>query len=156
MLNSLRILLIWLLVLAIPAQGVAAATMLYCGPDHHGASSDSIRDGNHGVVTSAHHQAPDAGPRQHDHATHDHAAHAAQNAESADVPAQASAAGVPDLSPKVKCSVCASCCNAAAITSAVVHTPSYQAPIVPALAASALPVSFITDGPRRPPRSFLA
>jgi len=36
-----RTLLIWLLVLAVPAQGAAAATMAFCGPNHHGGESTS-------------------------------------------------------------------------------------------------------------------
>lgn len=162
MLNSLRILLIWLLVLAIPAQGVAAATMLYCGPDHHGTRSDSSRDGSHGVAAPAHHHARDAEPRHQDHAMHDHAAHGGQNTESADAQAEvsvvtvATVAGVPDSSPEVKCSVCATCCNAAAIASSVLGTSSNQASPAPLPSVVASPVSFITDGPRRPPRSFLA
>ena len=35
----LRTVLIWFVALAVPAQGMAAATMMHCGPTHHGAQA---------------------------------------------------------------------------------------------------------------------
>ena len=58
----IRTLLIWLLMLAIPAQGVAAAAMAFCGPKHHGGGSAVTVDraaspvhahGDHRIAMSA-------------------------------------------------------------------------------------------------------
>ena len=54
------------------------------------------------------------------------------------------------------CSACASCCSGAAIVSSMLIPAVFTAGFVPFLAASDDAVSFITDGPSRPPRPFLA
>lgn len=90
-----RLLLAWLVMVAIPLQGLAAASALMCGPGVHGA----------GVQ---------AATLQHDHedgqqaqAEHSHATQAQQKA--VDDPDQKVAA-VPH-----KCGVCAFCCHSVAI-----------------------------------------
>lgn len=99
-----RIALAWLLAVALPIQGYAAQTMLLCGPANHQSS-----------VTDDH------AAHGHDHASMVHGdasdhAHAAASSTAADA----------DKSPSAKaghagkCSVCSSCCNAAAITTSVV------------------------------------
>ena len=40
----IRTLLIWLLALAIPAQGAAASTMAFCGAGHHGGTAAATAD----------------------------------------------------------------------------------------------------------------
>lgn len=52
--RRLRFLLLWLIALALPVQGFAAATMLHCAPVHHGAAMP----------------AADAASPHHDHAAH--------------------------------------------------------------------------------------
>ena len=84
-----RLFLAWLLLAAIPLQGMAAASMLFCGSQAHEAAAaahghDSAHD--HGDVAS--HVHGDA----HDGATVGHT--------------------------DVTCSVCASCCSGAAISEA--------------------------------------
>jgi hypothetical protein len=139
-----RALLIWLLVLALPAQGAIAATLVFCGPNHHGSA---------GTAVTAH----DAQAQHHDHShtaqTHDHSADGAAgdtaSAESA-APETFGQAGTK------KCSACASCCSAATICSTVPGLPILEpgstvfAAVVPVIAA------FVADGPDRPPRHSLA
>jgi hypothetical protein len=130
----------WLVALALPVQGVAAATMLHCGSEsgHAGAvvvdkaihaKSDSpamaaaaTEHTHHGV-----HGHVDAAEPAHDHASHD----------------------------KGGCSACASCCSAAAL---LMSPGMPMAATVVRAAAIALPttlvVAFLTDGPDRPPRSI--
>jgi len=144
MIKLFRTLMIALLALAIPVQGVAAAAMLYCGPDH-------ARGG-----TAGHTSARDVGHvSAHDHDGHAHAGHehAQPDMLMADLMFLPDA---PDQPAQAKCSVCAACCSAAAIAaSTLLFSPPGMEPL-PVLMSSSLSYSFITDGPLRPPRSFLA
>jgi hypothetical protein len=92
-----RLLLAWIMMFAIPVQGFAAASMLYCGQGAghaHQASTADHAHGSHG----------------HGHGEHDLAAGPGAAADSAD----GAAASAADL--MHKCGVCASCCNAVAIS----------------------------------------
>jgi len=103
--SRFRLFLAWLIVAAIPLQGVAAASMLFCGPGpHHPAVQ---------VAAAQHEKHLDVADTQsaHDHAQHGH---------DADLQVKAKNAG-DDVSKKLpdithKCAVCASCCNIVAIT----------------------------------------
>ncbi|RZU03064.1 hypothetical protein [Rivibacter subsaxonicus] len=122
-----RILLSLLLALALPVQGHAARTMLWCG-------------GMAPPTTQAHrHDAQPSAPAVAD----EHAAH--HHGEAAD----AKPAGG-------KCSVCAACCTGAALVQApllmpVVRVAPDYAPLTPRLHARVA-----IDGLERPPRSELA
>lgn len=131
-----RVLLIWLLAIALPAQGVIAATMVFCGPNHHdGASAAAVAH----EADAAH--------------SHDEAADGQAKSTAADETA------APDkFSPSgmQKCSVCASCCSAAAIYDTVPKVPVVE-PVDAHFAALAPDVEpFAADGPDRPPRHLLA
>ena len=91
-----RLVLAWLVMFAIPLQGIAATTMLFCagGPAHH-----------HAQLQSAPHHASGA---EHDHATHQHA-----QAKAGDVDSPAATMQLPAQTHK--CGVCASCCHSVAI-----------------------------------------
>lgn len=139
----IRTLLVWLLVLAVPAQGAAAATMASCGPNHHGGAAASHAE----QMTPAEHVHPLA-PAQGIHGDHDKAA--AAQADSADVGGSAVHAD------KQKCSACASCCSIGALLSSVLAVPA------PALSPTVFSVvaptvdAVAVDGPDRPPRIVLA
>ena len=159
---SIRTLLIWLLVLSVPAQGVAAATMLMCAPNHHaggpgasmvhvqagGLSSASRLDRSH-AHSNDQAQHSTATHAAHDH-DHDHAMADAPAAGEASAPAQGMHAG------QHKCSACASCCSVSAMLSPVLAVP------VPDFAPTVFSVvvpnveAFSADGPDRPPRIILA
>ena len=144
----IRTLLVWLLVLAVPAQGAAAATMAFCGPNHHGGGvSAEVQQ----AVPAEHANQPgDAA------ATSDH--HRVATAADEDSSASASSAVSAKVShaSKHKCSACASCCSVGAILSSVlavptpVFTPTVFSAVVPSVDA------FAADGPDRPPRIVLA
>lgn len=139
----IRTLLIWLLLLAVPAQGVAAATMAFCGPNHHGggaaAQMNVAAPGGH-----AHHGVDDAA---------DHLHPAAQADEN---PSASAASGKVVDATKHKCSVCASCCSVGAILSSVLAVPAPAA--TPTVFSAVVPSvgTFAADGPDRPPRFDLA
>lgn len=135
--RALRTAVTWLIALALPLQGLAAATMLSCGPGHHRMAA----------VTAAE-------PVVDDHAAHENHAAAAASAKhhtgssgSADDPSKS----LHELA-KFKCSACAACCVATLLPSAGVtfDPPKQTAQLVwPALVPSA---QFLTSGPERPPR----
>ena len=160
MLKQFRTALVWLVMLAIPTQGFAAATMLYCGPGHQHALTgpEAATPAGYTAVAFQHaaSHAQDAQAAHSDHGVHDHAVSGAQHEESANVADQASAPGASDQSPTAKCSVCALCCNAAAIVSSTLAVPPLSVSPAPVVTVFESPVTFFTDGPKRPPRSFLA
>jgi hypothetical protein len=129
---SLRPLLIWLMVLAVPIQAIAAASMQHCGAVHRLMQSQS---------TAA------VAPDHHDLA---HAATPHLHADADTSP------GATPASDDFTCSACASCCCALALPSSLAPLP--PPPIeahAAALAASGL-VSFMSGGIDRPPRTFFA
>ena len=95
----------WLLLLALPLQGYAAATMLHCGPNHHrmmtAAWAEPAATRDH-AVTAPHHHAMGMADGHHE---------------------AASAEGSPDAPPlphldklmKFKCQACPVCCLGAAM-----------------------------------------
>ncbi len=86
------VLLAWLVMAAIPLQGLAAASMLYCGMGaHHDAQAES------------------AATAQHDHSQHAHGVDGKASKGAGNVQQK-----LPDAAHK--CGVCASCCHSVAIT----------------------------------------
>jgi hypothetical protein len=144
MFRMVRTLLIWLLALALPAQGVMAATMVFCGPDHHDQASAAVAAHDAGAAHEARHFNAQSG-------------HGAQVSHSGEAAADETAA--PDKfaqSAIQKCSVCAACCSAAAIHGTLLKLPAVEAAAAdfPALVPVVEP--FASDGPDRPPRHVLA
>ncbi len=144
----IRTLLTWLLVLAIPAQGAAAATMAFCGPYHHSGEVSILMEAA-GPADHTHHDG--AAVSEHEHPST--AAVAVEDTSGAAV--SAVSAEVSDASKhelKHKCSACSSCCSVGAILSSVLAVP---APVFTPTVFSAVVPSVDTlaaDGPDRPPR----
>ena len=144
----IRTLLIWLLVLAVPAQGMAGVTMAVCGPNHAGVSS---------AAQSPSVESIERVDQDENHAsTHVHHDRAAQANEDTSASAEAwSSVKAGDVSPHT-CSACASCCSAAAILSMVLavsadaHASTVFSAVVPSVD------TYSADGPDRPPRIVLA
>jgi hypothetical protein len=128
-------LLAWIVMFAIPVQGFAAASMLFCGQG----------TGHH--AQAATHSHPAGTP------AHDHAQHKAEFKPAADQGSVKLADGrsAPDL--MHKCSVCASCCNAVALPqTALVVAPDrllQAGPAEPLMAAYSRPLLV----PDKPPRA---
>jgi len=126
----LRILFAWLLIAAVPMQGFAAASMLWCG-------------------MGAQHQHAAEASEPHDHATrHSHTSDAAQGvAHAADA-----AHGVPADNGQ-KCSICAACCSGVALVGmdqVLAMAPAPQAELAePFVLIHTLP----TPVPDKPPRA---
>jgi hypothetical protein len=134
--KTLRIALIWMLMLALPAQSMAAIAMQLCDLTN---SSGAV--GSEAQSISAHHSQVLSGsqPAQAAHAEH-------QPGAADDVAQQADSS---------LCSLCAFCVGAVALTSvAISHSPLQVGE--PSLARLDLFVGFVADTPRRPPRLLLA
>jgi hypothetical protein len=140
----IKTLLIWLLMLAIPAQGIAAGMQLSCGPMHHGASMDKTHAAPHS------HDQTSAGDDHQHHDHHDMAQQADDTAASSDVAdAGSTHAGT--------CSACAACCVGAAMVSSTLNVLPHDGNVSTTVATlSASFTGFIPAGLERPPRVFLS
>lgn len=136
-----RCLLIWLMALAVPLQGMAAASLRHCMPAHERTHGDGT---------------PHA--EGHAHAGPSHGLHAADSAAD-------SAAGTgQDAAPHQaadgfkagKCSACAACCVALGLPAPTVQVPVVPADAFIAILRTAAPPSFVPGGLDRPPRPDLA
>lgn len=136
--GTLRLLIVWLLVLALPAQGVAAAAMQWCGAAH----GQQTR-----LLERVVHEHAGGQPA---HGAHAHAA--GQGAERAPVEAQAR----PTPIDKQACSACAACCMATALAPSLPSLPVVE----PAIDRTALVVPSYAGpdaaGLERPPRQSRA
>jgi hypothetical protein len=128
----------WLLALALPVQGVSAATMLACGLGHH------------------EHPASEASVHSHAHTVgHVHALAASSHDTGAITGAPPGKADLGKVAGH-KCSACASCCLGAAVPTEAASFDAIQLPeVFASLVARTLP-AYLTDGLERPPRTFLA
>src|SRR5437867_488016 len=110
--RALRITLMWLLTLAVPVHGFAAASMLGCaGSQHHLAAlagAHSHASGHHGDAAFMHFQSHDGeGAEMAQAAQHAHGdAGSDTDAHKRHADGKASAAS---------CSACAACCTSAAL-----------------------------------------
>lgn len=148
---SVRAAFIWLVMLAIPLQGIAASSMLHCGPGHERQMVQVSAADHHGDrrgLGSAHHHP--AGDHQAEHV--DTAAAEAASTDHGQPSAQADKAQLG----KFKCSACAQCCASVALLDRV-SDPIRLEPvsIAPVIAADDYP-QVAQTGPERPPRPFLA
>ncbi len=121
--------------LAIPLQGFAAASMIFCGPHHDSLAQRA--DADH----------PDHGA---DHAQHHHDPAPATDADETGI------AGLLKFF-SVKCSACASCCSLAAMPIASIPALTFlpsMSVAVPFFGSSY--AGIVPDGLERPPSLYLA
>jgi hypothetical protein len=137
-----RTLLIWMLVLGIPLQGVAAATMAFCDSGRHSAAEAAHP---HAQGSSTHESVAHAS-----HSGHDTTASLPNPEHRASLSADAGSAS------SHKCSACASCCSVGALPTTALTVPAPE--VSPALFATLAPAvdAFAADGPDRPPRPVQA
>ena len=132
----------WLLLLALPLQGLAAATLLQCSPSPsslwHGAAG--AQQGVSGQAAHPTHPHPGDMAAAGEHAGHSHALH-----------------GSSPLSKfKLKCSACAACCMGVALPSLPLVFVSAPPASAPTTGVATLHVDFVSKGLDRPPRSCAA
>lgn len=132
-----RLALTFLLAIALPLQGMAAATMISCGlGQHEHDRAHAVSHDHHGF---AHHANATEASSYETHVPHSHD-------------------GKGDLAKGTlhKCSACASCCGGAAVPSQAIAFDTVKltdrfAPLV----ARSVP-AYVSEGLERPPRAFLA
>jgi hypothetical protein len=174
----LRITFAWLLVLALPVQGVAAQAMLLCGPVHavalaepasawpvahdahdhaahgHGAAHAHVMATAPAGASGAHPAHAASGPNlAGDTGSH---AHAEVQAEGRDGSAEASPESQTGHASPGKCSACASCCSMAFIAHAPVAFETLPPSPVYALTALEPHAGRTAGGLDRPPKPILA
>ena len=138
-----RIVLTWLLLLALPLQGFAAATMVNCGPNHHRMMSAPMA----GTTEADEHAAGE----QHHHEMGVMTDHHDAVSSDGDSPSVHHL----DKLMKFKCSACAACCMGAAMPTAAVGFEPLPPAIAPAIYVPTSHVGFVSDGPDKPPRLSL-
>jgi hypothetical protein len=134
----LRIVFVWVLAAALPLQGIAAASMANCGPDHPGAAEAALE---HRLPAAVHAPGETSAGHHHHHVRTD----GGGSLDHKPAPAK------PQTS---KCSLCASCCTAAAVPSLALHIDAVSLPNFFAPSASIGVTAFLTTGQERPPRTF--
>jgi hypothetical protein len=147
----IRHLVMWLLALALPWQGAAAATGLHCA---HARSAVAA------PAPAAHSPAHEAIHSASEHAAHHHGgsatrAHAHPTSTHSDTLSSAHDAGAAPTAQQ-GCSACASCCPAVAMPVAALVVSGHPKVASAPPAVFDVTVVFLTGGPDRPPRSFLA
>lgn len=171
----LRAFLVWLMVIAMPVQGLAASAMIFCGPHHErlaqglvfdapAAGSEQAREPlpAHAAAVHAAHGHAAHGDAAHGHAAHGHAtmsdAGAAPGSADADHDADSadSAEGLLTLHGKFSCSACAACCSALALPASFSLPEAVSPAQVLRTSPSAPVASHRPDGLDRPPRALLA
>ena len=146
MVMFVRTLLIWLVILAVPAQAAAAVTMAFCGPNHQPGAVHQVATANAEHHHDAH-QAEGAGVHQHS-GLHDGGVVTAGSDHTVST----------DFlhADTQKCSACASCCSGCALLGAqvVIGTPEHAGGFIAAPLIRFARVA--VDGPERPPRASRA
>jgi hypothetical protein len=144
----LKTLLLWLLIAALPVQGLAAVVKASCGPDHH---SQIVYAVQHDKFTAF---------EEHNHVTdptHDHHALSGMDGDAMQVNASFNETDETSASkPQTKstyCSACATCCvGAIALISTTVQAPALSHSEFITVRPSTLVVDYIPSNLERPPR----
>lgn len=131
--SILRLVVAWLVMAALPMQGIAAASMLFCDQAAHSTAQQQA---------SHEHASHDHG---HDHAAHGHDGHDGQEASHG---AKASSGGDDHA-----CPICASCCNLLALSEAPTLSLDSARPAPPPLQGPSRVATREAPGPDKPPRA---
>lgn len=162
MLRAVRAFLVWVMVIALPVQGMAASVMLFCGPSHERMVQAGAVDASAARAEStggAGHEHAAAGHAAHRHATPDQVVSSVFADVAADTGADTTADGAGGLvAPHgtFNCSACAACCSALALP-ATFSLPDAASPAHSFRAPPPVPVaSHQPEGLDRPPRALAA
>jgi hypothetical protein len=133
MLVKVRSLLSFLLVLAIPLQGIAANTMVFCKTTHHASQTAKRSIHQTSVQAQSHNMLNEADAKTSDHANHPR-----------------------DAARSSQCSACHFCCHFSALPSYLsIEVAPPTASDIPIFTTSA-PLGPVLAGLKRPPRLLLA
>lgn len=140
---------LYLLLLALPVQGYAASAVSGCGPGHLGLPTAQAGEagpalGHAQAQAADHHRDLGAAPSEASGPI------ASNDANGDSGPGNAAGSEGPG------CSACAGCCLGAAVTASETNFRLAVRFVDLPDAALFRNIGFLTDGPRRPPRAFLA
>jgi hypothetical protein len=142
MFRVLKTLLLWLIIVALPAQGVAAVIKSSCGPRHHSLMAVAS--------LGVYHHDHDAGSHHHNAIP----AHVTLDDVAPDTSASSDSLSTAKSS---YCSACAACCvGAVAPPAASLWVPANIRPERIVLSPESGVVSFIPSGLERPPKRIPA
>lgn len=134
--SILRLVIAWLVMAALPLQGIAAASMLFCEQAAHATVSQ---------------------PSGHDHASHGHgdegSAEAEQSAEQGAEQTDGSQGKSGLAGDGHACPICASCCNLVALTEAPILSLAPDSPEAQPLQGPARVFTRHAPTPDKPPRA---
>ena len=140
--SILRLVIAWLVMAALPLQGFAAASMLFCEQATH---STAAAQGPHD--RAAHEHASEA-QAERDHASHAHdvGTKLSQQHDGAQADhAQAKSGHA--------CPICASCCNLVALSETPTLTLGGASPMAPPLQGPSRVITRNAPAPDKPPRA---
>ena len=123
--------------MAIPLQGLAAASMMLCAPEHHQVSVAQVSQ------AAEHQHHANEGPDGHKHPAQSHDA----DTHSSDT------VTTHQHSSKDKCSTCASCCVGAMMLTSYLESPVSRPSSEKIDMVFSSHVGHISDGLERPPRA---
>ncbi|RSZ40921.1 MULTISPECIES: hypothetical protein [unclassified Variovorax] len=140
--HRVRLFVLWIMMFAVPFQGYAAASMVFCGPGHAGSATEMSAD-----QSGAHGDAP------HPHSADEPGDHHHETAQAAKPPAKGDTAKAAGAGPDAmhKCGTCGAC-HATALTStlelAVFHDLPRADLAEPAIAVATLAPRVLDRPPR--------
>ena len=142
--SILRVVVAWLVMAALPLQGIAAASMLFC---EQAAHSTVVQPAGHDRAAHGH-------GADHDHAAHSHEANGSPKAEPRAQSAQQADAGQGGLvDDGHACPICASCCNLVALSETPTLSLNGDSPVSQPLQGPSRVISRDAPTPDKPPRA---
>jgi len=143
----LKTFLLWLMIAALPIQGIAAVVKATCGPKHHAMSSMS--------AVSSEHQHPDGSVHHHHHDASDRVSTVAVSVALTDDASNDSNSN--HVHKASTCSACAACCVGATAPPPSINIPSVFRSAQTLVIPSVISFAGITPASlERPPRHFSA
>lgn len=148
--SIVRLVVAWLVMAALPLQGFAAASMLFCDQATHSAAS---ADRGHDHASHQHAAAALHDQASHDHGPHGHdldaSAHGAKVSQQHAGDGKSATAGADARA----CPICASCCNLVALWQTPILSLEAGRPAPPALEGPARVLTRHAPAPDKPPRA---
>ncbi|HVE53550.1 MAG TPA: hypothetical protein VNB23_09225 [Ramlibacter sp.] len=143
--STLRLVIAWLVMAALPLQGIAAASMLFCDQAAHLTVSQP----------SGHDHAAHGHGETHDQASHSHGGDECTQPDSklSEPHEDAVQGGSVTVDDGHACPICASCCNLVALSEAPTPTLDGAAPMSPLPQGAARVLTRHAPTPDKPPRA---
>lgn len=148
--RMLRLVIAWLVMAALPLQGMAAASMLFCGAEAHApvAAAGAHDHAAHGHFEQGHGTASGSAAHSHHHGAGQAEQSAAPGGEQGE---PQGSAGLPDDGHA--CPICAACCNLVALSESPAPGWALDTPAVQPVQGSTRVSTRHAPAPDKPPRA---